>query len=290
MSPKDIFLHLRFPFSFFLMPIYWLALSQQQAGYTFVNILIFIVLHICIYPASNAYNSYFDKDEGSIGGLENPPKVDRKLWKAANYFDAAGILIAFFMVDRFFGLGVLFYVAVSRMYSYTGVRLKKYAVISWLIVGLFQGALVFFLVFTFGQKLNPIEFLEATTQAGEPAYLGAIMSAFILWAVYPLTQVYQHEADAKSGDRTISMLLGVKGTFVFSMIFFAFAFVVAYLFLPAFEFYRFVGFSLPVAGFLNIWFVKVLKDQSKADFKHTMQLNVLSSVMLNICFLLNILW
>jgi 1,4-dihydroxy-2-naphthoate octaprenyltransferase len=30
-----------------------------------------IRLALLIYPASNAYNSYFDKDEGSIGGFEN---------------------------------------------------------------------------------------------------------------------------------------------------------------------------------------------------------------------------
>ena len=34
--------------------------------------LIFVILHILVYPASNGYNSYMDRDEGSIGGLKNP--------------------------------------------------------------------------------------------------------------------------------------------------------------------------------------------------------------------------
>jgi hypothetical protein len=32
------------------------------------------------FPASNGYNSYFDKDEDSIGLLEKPPEVDISLY------------------------------------------------------------------------------------------------------------------------------------------------------------------------------------------------------------------
>lgn len=61
------------------------------------------ILHVLIYPASNAYNSYFDKDEGSIGGLKNPPKVDKKLWQVANVFDVLGILLSLIFVNLAFG-------------------------------------------------------------------------------------------------------------------------------------------------------------------------------------------
>jgi hypothetical protein len=33
---------------------------------------IFIILHLLVYPASNGYNSYMDRDETPIGGLKNP--------------------------------------------------------------------------------------------------------------------------------------------------------------------------------------------------------------------------
>ncbi len=287
MTVKDIFLHLRFTFSLFLMPIYWFAVSQQLEADFGTNLIIFIVLHIFIYPASNAYNSYFDKDETSIGGLENPPKVDRKLWKTANYFDALGILIAFFFIGRAFGLCVMLYIAISRAYSYTGIRLKKYAIVSWLIVGLFQGALVFLMVYSFGQHIYLGSALTYQNIAGHPALYGAIISALILWAVYPITQIYQHESDAKNGDNTMSRLLGKKGTFIFTIVLFSINLVLSYIYLPSNHFRNYLFFSGPIALFMFWWFWKVLKDEQNANFSNTMKLNALSSVLLNICFILN---
>ena len=61
-----------FHFSFFLMPVYWFALSQvkyinwAEAG------LIFVILHLLVYPASNGYNSYMDRDTSPVGGIKNP--------------------------------------------------------------------------------------------------------------------------------------------------------------------------------------------------------------------------
>jgi 4-hydroxybenzoate polyprenyltransferase len=231
MTKKDIFLHLRFPFSLFLMPIYWLAVSQQTTSDFIQNLWIFVILHLFIYPASNAFNSYYDKDEGSIGGLKNPPKVDINLWYAANLFDAVGVILSILLVGTWFGILVLLYVSVSRLYSHPDIRLKKYPLLSWLIVGLFQGALVFMMVYTFGQNLSINEFFEAKNMVNAPLWLGSLFSALILWAVYPVTQVYQHEEDAKNGDRTMSMVLGIRGTFIFCMLFFSFSIVSSYFFL-----------------------------------------------------------
>jgi 1,4-dihydroxy-2-naphthoate octaprenyltransferase len=41
--------------------------------------------------------------------------------------------------------------------------------------------------------------------------------------MYPLTQVYQCDADKKSGDRTLAVVLGINNTFTFAMIFIAIA-------------------------------------------------------------------
>lgn len=285
MTKKDIFLHLRFPFSLFLMPIYWLAISQQVEADFVKNFWIFVILHLLIYPASNAFNSYFDKDEGSIGGLKNPPKVDIKLWYAANIFDGLGVIFAILLVGTWFGLLVIFYIAVSRMYSHPKSRLKKYPFLSWAIVGLFQGALVFMMVYTFGQNLTIRDFFEAKNTYDAPLWLGSLFSALILWAVYPITQVYQHEEDARNGDRTMSMLLGIRGTFIFCMLFFSFSIVSSYFFLENEYFVRFLMFCFPIAIFMNWWFLKVWKDEKMANFKYTMILNLMASVLLNICFL-----
>ena len=71
---------LRFPFSFFLMPVYWFALGQAGSINALDALLVFVILHLLVYPASNGYNSYMDRDQGSIGGLKTPLQPSRQLF------------------------------------------------------------------------------------------------------------------------------------------------------------------------------------------------------------------
>ena len=68
MFSQSSWLHLRIHFSFFLLPIFLfsLSLSPNLSGERIL--WVFIILHLILYPASNGYNSYFDKDEKSIEG------------------------------------------------------------------------------------------------------------------------------------------------------------------------------------------------------------------------------
>ncbi|WP_240731627.1 hypothetical protein [Hymenobacter radiodurans] len=69
---------LRIPFSVYLMPVFWFGLSAlRQPCSPWRAVGVFVVLHVLAYPASNGYNSYYDRDEGSIGGLKKPPKCRR---------------------------------------------------------------------------------------------------------------------------------------------------------------------------------------------------------------------
>ncbi|UOQ78239.1 hypothetical protein MUN84_06535 [Hymenobacter sp. 5516J-16] len=66
---------LRIPFSVYLMPVFWFGLSALPPGFSVARAVgVFVVLHLLAYPASNGYNSYYDQDEGSIGGLRQPRK------------------------------------------------------------------------------------------------------------------------------------------------------------------------------------------------------------------------
>jgi hypothetical protein len=64
----------------------------------------FVIIHLLLYPASNGYNSYFDKDEKSIGGLKNPPPVNKTLYYAALLLDALAIVLGWFFISIWFGL------------------------------------------------------------------------------------------------------------------------------------------------------------------------------------------
>src|SRR5580698_11132425 len=86
--------HLRFPFSFFLLPVYLFALSQVSHIDTGRAILIFCIFHLLIYPASNGYNSYMDRDTGPIGGLAHPLQPTRQLFVVTLGMDILALLLA----------------------------------------------------------------------------------------------------------------------------------------------------------------------------------------------------
>ena len=269
---------LRFHFSFFLMPIYWFALSQTLIINVRHSILIFIILHLLIYPASNGYNSYMDRDTGSIGGIKNPMQPTKQLFFITLILDAVGILLSC-LISKWFVAGIILYILASRAYSYRGIRLKKYPVIGFLTVIIFQGAGTFFLVYH-GSSL------DKTLQI-PPA--GLIAAALLIGGFYPLTQIYQHNQDKADGVTTLSMLLGYKGTFIFTAIVYFFAVnVLAYHLISTLQqnsFFIIQIFFIPVLVYFMWWFKKVSLNNSNANFVHTMRMNVLASICTNAAFI-----
>ena len=97
MTLRTVLLHLRLPFSLFLLPVFWFALSQSVTPNLGNSLLVAFILHFLLYPASNAYNSYFDKDEESIGILENPPPVNQRLHYVAWGLDILALVLGTFV-------------------------------------------------------------------------------------------------------------------------------------------------------------------------------------------------
>jgi 1,4-dihydroxy-2-naphthoate octaprenyltransferase len=114
-----------------------------------------------------------------------------------------------------------------------------------------------------------------------------------LGSVYPLTQIYQHEADKKDGVASISSKLGYNGTFVFS----AFLFSIASILLLVYFYFKHQGIALviflplmlPAIIQLSGWFGKVRKDIAQANYENTMRMNLLTSMFMNLYFLILIL-
>src|ERR1700722_9813632 len=124
---------LRLPFSFFLMPVYWFALSQVVDRNWGRAVLIFIILHVLVYPASNGYNSYMDRDEGPIGGLAEPLQPTRQPCWVTLIMDGLAVALGC-VIGIWFVVGLTVYILASRAYSYRGIRLKKRPFIGWLTV------------------------------------------------------------------------------------------------------------------------------------------------------------
>ncbi len=282
MFTRSAWLHLRIPFSFFLLPVFLFALSLSPNLNESRLLIVFVALHFFLYPASNGYNSYFDKDEESIGGLKNPPKVTRGLYYLALLFDlialGLGLLISWEFTAMLFIYGL-----VSKAYSHPAVRLKKYAWTSWLVAGFFQGFFTFLMAY---MGLNDFS-LSLLWRAG--ILIPAFLTSMILWGSYPMTQVYQHGEDARRGDKTLSLKLGVRGTFHFTAIFFTvsvllFAWYFAAFFRAEYALH-FLLALVPVLLFFGYWYIRVRKDAGAANFGNTMFLNFLSALCLNAFFI-----
>lgn len=276
MLKKSTIQLLRFPFSWFLMPIFWFALSFAPSIDLMKCILIFIIIHVLLYPSSNGYNSYMDRDEGSVGGIKNPLPPEKELYHVTVLLDVLAILLSLFVSLMFTGL-LVFYIICSRLYSYRGVRLKKYAIIGYLTVILNQGAVIFYMVYI------------GVSQDHALPVNGMIAACLLIGGFYPITQIYQHESDKKDGVQTISMLLGKRGTFVFCAVLYFLAFGILFFYYSQQQTIWLFGilqiFFLPVAIYFFIWAFNVWKDASKADFEHTMRMNWLASTCTSLAFL-----
>lgn len=269
---------LRIHFSFFLMPVYWFALSQLSMIQYTDAILIFIILHILVYPASNGYNSYMDRDTGSIGGVKSPMLPTRQLFYITIMLDAAAILLSF-LVSLLFALGITAYIVVSRLYSYRGVRLKRFPITGYLSVVLFQGTVTFWLVYH-GASIN---------KSIDAPVIPMLVASLLIGGFYPLTQIYQHEADRRDGVTTLSYILGYRGTFLYCGFLYTVAFTLLgwYLFasLQATAFYVISIIMLPVLIFFFLWAYKVWQNVNEANFKNTMQMNMIAAVCTNAAFI-----
>jgi 1,4-dihydroxy-2-naphthoate octaprenyltransferase len=193
--------------------------------------------------------------------------------------DIASILLGF-LVSTFFALAATCYILASRAYSARSIRLKKYPFLGYLTVVVCQGALVFFMVY---HGSHPLLSLRVP-------FLGMISASLLIGGFYPLTQIYQHEADAKDGVRTISSVLGIRGTFIFCAILYLIAFfVLAFFLIVSLELKQFLIFStcmLPVLVYFIIWAMQVWRNSANADFLHTMRMNTIASVCTSLGFIL----
>jgi len=273
---------LRLHFSLFLLPVFLFALSQLGDINWRNVIIVFIVLHLLVYPASNGYNSYMDRDHSPIGGLSNPLQPTRQLFFVTLAMDIIAVALGL-IISVYFSAGILLYILASRAYSFRGIRLKRFPVMGYLVVIIFQGALTFFLSY---------HGCSSDKSLDVPLW-PMIASTLLIGGYYPLTQVYQHDADLKDGVKTISYQLGKKGTFVFCGIVFALATMAMFF---TFEeqkqlklFFIFAICMLPMVMFFIRWTRNVWEDGRKADFKNSLRMNLLASCCTTICFLIFII-
>jgi 1,4-dihydroxy-2-naphthoate polyprenyltransferase len=260
------------------MPIFLLGISQIDELNFINSIQVFIILHLLIFPSSNGYNSYMDRDTGSIGGVEKPLATSKQLFFVSIFLDIVGLLWAI-TINRLFFVCLALYIFASRVYSYRGIRLKKYPLVGYFTVIIFQGALTLFMVLQVCSKNNEIAVNN----------LLYVVASLLIGGFYPLTQVYQFKQDKADGVYTISQMLGYKGTFIFTATIYTIAAICMFIYFNATEqlqsFYILQGFLLPIFAYFVYWARLVFKNESAANFKNSMRMSAIAAICSNTGFL-----
>lgn len=205
---KELLIHLRLHYQLLLAPIflwgYFLAGARPDLDFW----LAFVAFHLFLYGGMTAFNSYYDRDEGPVGGLIKPPPVRPELLYFSLIVQSLGMILAALVNLSFlliyvtlFGLGIA--------YSLPGIRLKGQALAGLVTVGLGQGVLAS-LGGWVAAKPN-VTLLEAVD------WLGILAVTLITAGFYPLTQIYQIDEDRARGDLTFAAWAGPRGTFFFAI-------------------------------------------------------------------------
>jgi hypothetical protein len=276
---KSTWVHLRIPFSWVLAPISLFALSTQSVEHYASVFWICLIQFLLVYPASHAFNSFYDRDEESIGGLERPPKVEPELIWVAWGLDLLALLLAVGFVGTGYAGFLLAYGLASKAYSHPGLRWKARPFLGWAIVTFMQGP------FTFAMVSWAIR--GASFFSDVKAIEAAAISALWIGSTYPLTQVYQHREDARRGDLTLSRWLGTRGTLLFAGV--GFGLAQLWLGVWALRYAEWPLFFWVQAGFLPsaVYFLRFVWNAKGKDvgFKPVMRMTWLSATGINLALL-----
>jgi 1,4-dihydroxy-2-naphthoate octaprenyltransferase len=164
--------------------------------------VLYLIFHVVFYGGTTALNSYFDQDEGPVGGLWNPPPATRGLLVFALTIEAIGAIAVLFISRPLFVLTMVMG-AVGTAYSVPPFRLKSRPWTSLLAVSIFQGMGGTAAGWLCCQS-------DWTTVFSLEAVLSMVATSLIVTGYYPLTQIYQREQDLRRGDISFAVQWGER--------------------------------------------------------------------------------
>ena len=143
-----------------------------------------------------AINSAYDKDEGDIGYLENPPPIPPHLAKFSLILLGIGAILSIPLGITYF-FAYLLCAILAIIYSVPPMRMKARAGFDVVINCTGYGGLTVFAGWA------------AAGRSIESPIVNLFFAFFFLFlGLYPLTQIYQIEEDLRRGDFTLAIALG----------------------------------------------------------------------------------
>jgi 1,4-dihydroxy-2-naphthoate octaprenyltransferase len=275
MPVKDLLLHLRLHWQVMLAPLFlWgFVLAAGENARSLITLefwLVFFIFHVLFYGGATALNSYYDQDEGPVGGLWEPPRVTHDLLVFSVALQVAGLVLLFFTSLPLFGLALVMGV-VGNAYSHPAVRLKAYPWTSLLAVSIFQG-----MGGAAAGWLYATQDLQTLLTA--KAIMGLLVAALIITGFYPLTQVYQREEDRKQGVISFAVYAGERCFLLAIVCYLSAAGLMGYL---AWRYFGLLQALAAVAGLMGlavlvaIWWRGYDESQVRTNYLWMMRLGYL---------------
>jgi hypothetical protein len=207
---KHFLIHLRLHYQFFILSggylLGGLLADQMQTADFWLQ---FLNVHVLLFGGATAFNSYWDKDEGPIGGLKRPPKLAQWTRNAS-----IGLMVIGWIWSIPYGWFYSAVYAISLLlfwlYSTPLARWKGNPMLSLLAIGVSTGTNSVFL-----------GYLAAGGVLMPSVLFGAAGAGLILLSLYPVSQVFQADEDRERGDVTFYVAYGlsaVKSFFSFSYV------------------------------------------------------------------------
>lgn len=197
---KNFILHLRLHYQFFILSGGYLLGGLLADHMQFSQFwLQFLNVHILLYGGATAFNSWWDKDEGPIGGLKHPPKMSPWMRDLSLVFMVAGWIWALTVSWPYFliyGTSLILF----WLYSTPLARWKGHPILSMIAIGISTG-------------LNSVllGFWSAGGVFSPSLLFCGIGASLILLSLYPVSQIYQADEDKKRGDITFFVKYGLSG-------------------------------------------------------------------------------
>lgn len=164
----------------------------------------FANVHIFLFGGATAYNSYWDKDTGPIGGLKNPPQMNRWMWFVAILMQSIGLLLAIPAGALFVGCYTVS-MLLFWLYSTPLARWKATPVKSLVAIGVSTGT----------NSLLMGYLAAGASSLPWHIWLAAVGVALVILSLYPVSQIYQMEEDRRRGDQTFAVRYGIRAVFRF---------------------------------------------------------------------------
>lgn len=207
----DFIIHLRWHYQVFILSGGYLLGAFLSFDVEWSSFWIqFLNVHLLLFGGATAYNSYWDKDEGPVGGLQAPPPMRDWMWSASLLLQFVGLWMAFYAGILFagiYGLSMLLF----WLYSSPFARWKGRPMHSLVAIGVSTGTNSVLLGYlAAGSKSLSFDSLMAS--------LGVAM---MVLSLYPVSQLYQMDEDQRRGDQTFAIRFGFGGVSLFFGISFA---------------------------------------------------------------------